>query len=187
MSKIYFPIILSVSLILTLSSCADDPAAPEEETQDEHVCEHLLEGPAYSLSLFTSKSAALDAATANAENLLQNRLHTRYDLTLPQDGDKYEGWLAYKPLNPAAGDGDFVLYSTKSNSDVQITIQPSDAENLIAPEHIWDHSDDCELIRYKALYPLEAAKTYVLHFQSESHASVSVLLPRYTGEEDHDH
>ena len=186
MFKRFAIFILTLTLVL-FYSCSSDPAKPEEETQDVHVCGHLLEGPAYSINAFSSKQAALDAATANAENLLQNRLHTRYDLSLPQNGDNYEGWLAYKPIKPEAGDGDFVLYSTKSHSEMQITIQPSDAETLIAPEHIWDHSDDCELVKFKAVYPLEAAKTYVLHFQSETHTSVSVLLPRYAGEEDHDH
>jgi len=178
---------LIVSLLITfgmiLVGCAD-PEDDHEESQDAHVCEHLVDGPSASLTAMAALEDALDAVNADNSYRVQAQLHTRYDVTFPADTTgSYSGYIPYLPI---VGDGDYVLYA---DAAVNITILNHSEDNaVVTPETVMDHSDDCPSVAFKGIYHLHSEDVYLIQVTGAPDALIGMLFPAFQGEDDdHDH
>ncbi|MEA3286521.1 MAG: hypothetical protein U9Q77_04010 [Candidatus Marinimicrobia bacterium] len=179
-SKKHF--IIATILISLLSTFACDQTEEIVESQDTHVCEHLMDGPSIDLLTVTSLSQAIDSLDADDEYRVQAQLHTRYDLELLEDSTGlFSGMIPYTPVG---GSADHILYM---NQAVEVSVLNAASNEALIAHEVMDHSDDCDEIAYKGIFELDQDVTYVLSFHQVSTSSVSVLFPLYDGDSDHDH
>ncbi len=174
--------ILSI-LIFSTGGCdlSDEPI----ESQDEHVCEHLIDGPAWVMEASQSPTQAIDSLMADPGYRVQAQEHTRYDVTLLSDstGGTYSGYVPYQPV---AEDGDYVLYMDESVACVMINY--SNKEAVVVPESQFESSVDCDVIASKAIYHLDTDMTYLLHYSAVTEPVVGILLPACSeADDDHEH
>ena len=174
--------IMTILLILLFAgSCAEEET--HEESQDSHVCEHLIYGPAAELQTFATAEEALQALQADETARVQYHLHTRYDLQLLCSGSGCEGYVAYLPEGDEGILQDYVFYAS---SDPVLTVYPAeDLQTPVPAEYMEDHSEDCDLIRMRSVYPLNSSSIYILHITSED-SMVSAVFPALL-EDEHDH
>jgi len=179
--KYLFTVLFISALLL---SCTEEEI--HSENQDEHVCEHLLYGPAKDLQSSESAAEALAALQSDPSALLQYFEHTRYDISLHCDSSGCSGWIPYIPMGVSGQDGDYVLYS---DAPVAVTIYLSnDLSTAIPLEMSTDHSDDCDAVSLKSVYELEAGQTYLLRLQSEDSVPALVFPALIeSDDDDHDH
>lgn len=176
--------ILSVTLIiLSFVLIACDQSEELEESQDMHVCEHLVAGPSISMAASADYESAMDSLMRDSTYLVQYQMHIRYDVALLADSmGHYYGHVPYRPI---AGEGDYILYLDQS---VDVTIRNAEDASLVTPEESFDHSDDCAAVAYKGLYHLHENDTYILSFEDFHASTVGMLFPMSAEEdEDHDH
>lgn len=153
-----------------------------DEGQDDHVCEHLLDGPVATLTATADIATAADLLANDANYRVQALQHTRYDVTFLIDSlGSYGGYIPYLPV---AGDGDYVLYLNES-ATIEL-LNMSDGNVLVSAENVEDHSDDCDLVAYRAIYHLHDTDEYVIHIRDASSEVVGMLFPDLE-EDDHDH
>lgn len=172
----------SIFLAFAITAC-DQPEEEHEESQDDHVCEHLVDGPSADLNALSDMATAIDSLNMNDSYRVQAILHTRYDVALLADSlGGYYGWIAYQPV---AGDGDYTLYMDKY---IDVTIVNSEDSAVVTPESVIDHSDHCSSVAYKGIYHLHGEDTYYISMESDTESLVSMLIPKTEeNEDDHDH
>jgi len=176
-----FVFVLLFTFSLFLIQCAETEEV--EESQDEHVCEHLMDGPAISLMTSPSFEAALTAYGNGDMDLIQAQLHTRYDLELAMDtlAQTYSGYAVYQPVSET---GDYVLYADAAAGFQLYT--SGDPTTVVVAESTSDHSEDCESILVKNIYELDADSLYVLEISHASLDVVGVLFPMLS-DDAHEH
>ncbi len=178
---VLFIIILTYSVVFLGCDPADEDE--EEETQDDHVCEHLMDGPVVAIDAVMDMQTAVDSLSANPAYRIQAQLHTRYDVGLMQDTmGTYYGSVPYKPI---ADEGDYIIYADKEA--VVLVYNIDESENVTA-EEVYDHSDHCDLVAYKAIYHLHSEDSYVVSFENVSESTIGILIPMAEdSDEEHDH
>ncbi len=177
-----FTLIL-ISSFLVFPGCEDNDDHHAEESQDEHVCEHLADGPIATLTASTTAEAAIAALNSDNNYRIQAQLHTRYDITFLQDSTmNYSGYIPYLPID---GDGDYLLYL---DTDATVALlNHSEGFEEVEAENSADHSDDCELVHLKNTFHLHADDEYVIHVLTASPDPVGMLFPKHSGEDECDH
>ena len=176
---------VTLSFIVALSafqSCTETD--PDVESQDEHVCEHLMDGPSIAMTAAPDLVSALDSLQNATSYRVQHVMHTRYDVSLPRLNDSlYRGFVPYLPV---AEDGDYVLYA---DADLELVIlDHTNGDTVIPAEIAWDHSDDCLVVRYKAIYELLASHTYLIQISDSTRDHVGIVFPALLDNADeHDH
>lgn len=177
--NIYTIIPLLLIYLFILPGC--DQSEMEEETQDEHVCEHLTAGPEIGIDALADLQSALDSLALDPNFRIQAQLHTRYDIQLLPDAA--EGFSGYVPYKPVADEGDYILYM---NQSVNFLLLNATDNSTVLPETVFDHSDYCNDVAYKGIFHLDSAITYALSFENSSEAIIGVLFPK-ASDDDHDH
>jgi len=173
-------IILTV-LAFTIMGCEE--AEEHEESQDEHVCEHLLDGPVVSMDASPDYQSAIDSLGSDATYRIQVQLHSRYDLELIEGPDGH--FYGHIPYQPIADEGDYILYM---DQNVAVTIRNTEDDSVVEAEETYDHSDDCATVAYKGVYHLHAGDTYILSFDDLHESTIGMLFPAAAEEDDdHDH
>ena len=176
--KFRYLIMLALMSIFAFLGC--DSSEEIEEVQDEHICEHLSDGPAISITATETEDAAISALAADDSYRIQAVLHTRYDIELRQDTTLlFFGYIPYKPID---GTGDYLLYLDKTANVQLINLQDS---VVVIPESVTDHSDYCETVKFKALYELNQANTYLLYFVDNIDSSIGAVF--VAAEDEHEH
>lgn len=173
--------IIFLALAFAFTSC--DNSEEPEETQDEHVCEHLMDGPAIAIDASVDAQTAADSLSANDAYRIQAQLHTRYDVELLEaTNGTFYGSVPYKPISD---EGDYIVYADK---DAIVLVYNVDESENAAAEEVYDHSDHCDLVAYKGIYHLHSEDTYVVSFENVSTSTIGVLIPKAAdSDEDHDH
>ncbi len=177
---IYF----TAASLFVFSGCAEDDDDTAEESQDQHVCEHFINGPDADVNAAASIDDAVAQAAADPETVIMHVLHTRYDVTLPETTPgSYTGFVVYDPI---AEDGDYVIYM---DANIAITVYDhTNADSIIEAEDVHDHSDDCAPVAYKGIFEFLAGHRYVIKLgPTDSYPTVSMIIPPLSEESDHDH
>gem|GEM_PF-2123574 len=154
------------------------------ESQDEHICEHLMDGPVATLEASNSIEDAMGTLSTDSNYRVQALLHTRFDVSFPLDTNgTYSGYIPYLPIG---GDGDYILYL---NQSVDITlINHSEGDEVVEAESSSDHSDDCSAVAYRGVYHLHGPDEYVLYVSGAAMETIGMLfVPSSDEDEEHDH
>lgn len=142
---------------LAVAGC-EDGHDHEHESPEEEACEHLKDGPAAALTASTTD----DGADADV-----SKSHTRFDITLPGDGDKKGGYAKF--ISAKAGDYLLVL-----NADVPVQLLDLQG-NAVTPKTEATAQTGCSAVKRRAVYTLGVA-TYRLKLGPTAAASVGVLF-----------
>jgi len=165
---------LALALVLAVgpvAGCDDaDPATTEDPTAELELdlCERLAEGPAAALTAGDSTATAADAGA----------MHTRFDVTLHDDGaGGHRGYVSF----PADED---TTYALVVGGDATFVVRDAFGAE-VAPSLAETGSDHCALIGTWAQIPVGVG-TYVVEIHSATLALVPFVYAE-PGHEDHDH
>ncbi|EYF01669.1 hypothetical protein [Chondromyces apiculatus] len=137
------------------SSSTDDHAV------DDHVCEHLEEGPFEDITATETATGAPELAET----------HVAYKITLPDNGvGGFQGVVTYRVAQAA----DLAFIAT---ADIAVTVQDGAGDLLSAEDTCRGSScsETCSLMQSKQVFPMDGA-IYTLTIGPTSMDSVIILV-----------